>query len=214
MSRCGRVCFRACWRRWSATSARVRKACGSSRSGASFFRRTARKFAALDCFFAARRTAQPHWRGGRPRPLDLFDLKGALEAIGLGEVQFCVVGERPEFASRRKFSWRGRNCGFAGQLASAQSVRRGAPVFVAEIDLPNDIESATSARKFRELQRFPSVTRDIAMIAPERSEPRGNSRRDRRRDGNRCSRRSSCSISSAERMPRISARDENRSRIH
>ena len=27
-----------------------------------------------------------HWRGARTRPLDLFDLRGALESIGLGEV--------------------------------------------------------------------------------------------------------------------------------
>src|SRR4029450_12983638 len=41
------------------------------------------------------------------------------------------------------------------------------PVLVAEIDLPNDIESAVSLPKFHELQRFPSVVRDISMIVPE-----------------------------------------------
>jgi phenylalanyl-tRNA synthetase beta chain len=41
-----------------------------------------------------------------------------------------------------------------------------APVFVAEIDLPNELEIALEAQKFQELQRFPAVTRDIAMLAP------------------------------------------------
>jgi len=54
----------------------------------------------------------------------------------------------------------------AGQLASGQ-VNAAAPVFVAEIDLPNEL-FGHGARKFVDLQRFPSVSRDIALIAPER----------------------------------------------
>ena len=38
---------------------------------------------------------------------------------------------------------------------------------VAEIDLPNEIESIVGLPKFHELQRFPSVVRDISMIVPE-----------------------------------------------
>ncbi len=34
--------------------------------------------------------------------------------------------------------------------------------------MPNEYEATNRARKFRELQRFPSVSRDIALIAPER----------------------------------------------
>jgi phenylalanyl-tRNA synthetase beta chain len=41
------------------------------------------------------------------------------------------------------------------------------PVFVAEIDLPNDLEVISTTQKFREPQRFPSVSRDIALIAPD-----------------------------------------------
>jgi len=107
-----------------------------------------------------------HWRGGRSRQLDLHDLKGALEATGLGEVALRRL-ENAEFAlATEVFSGEERR-GIAGQLVSAQTAA-GAPVFVAEIDLPNDFEATAVARKFRELQRFPSVSRDIAMIAPER----------------------------------------------
>ncbi len=106
-----------------------------------------------------------HWRDRAGRKLDLFDLKGTLAAAGLGEVSFRRV-ERAEFAlGAEVFLGEGR-AGVAGQLVSAQS-SASAPVFVAEIDLPNEFEASAGARQFRELQRFPAVGRDIALIAPE-----------------------------------------------
>ena len=59
----------------------------------------------------------------------------------------------------------GKSRGLAGQLGAGTSSR--GPVFVAEIDLPNEIEAAARLPKFRELQRFPSISRDIALLAPE-----------------------------------------------
>ncbi len=106
-----------------------------------------------------------HWRDRAGRKLDLFDLKGALAAAGLGEVSFRRV-ERAEFALATEVFLNEERAGVAGQLVSAQS-SASAPVFVAEIDLPNDFEANATARQFRELQRFPSVGRDIALIAPE-----------------------------------------------
>jgi phenylalanyl-tRNA synthetase beta chain len=120
-----------------------------------------RRLAILLCGAAE---AQPHWRSGSARSLDLFDLKGALEAIGLGEVAL-QRSERPEFALATEVLVAGKSRGLAGQLSSATSSR--APVFVAEIDLPNEMEAAAGLRKFRELQRFPSISRDIALLAPE-----------------------------------------------
>ena len=112
--------------------------------------------------------SQTHWRGGRVRPLDLFDLRGALAASGLGEVALRRV-ENAEFALATEVSIGEKVGGFAGQLSSAQSARAAGsvPVFVAEIDLPNEQEMLAGAKKFRELQRFPSVSRDIALLAPE-----------------------------------------------
>jgi phenylalanyl-tRNA synthetase beta chain len=107
-----------------------------------------------------------HWRGDHSRSLDFYDLKGALEAAGLGDISLRRI-ERTEFAlATDLFSGEERR-GFAGQLVSAQT-SASAPVFVAEIDLPNEFETTPAGRKFRELQRFPSVSRDIALIAPER----------------------------------------------
>jgi phenylalanyl-tRNA synthetase beta chain len=105
------------------------------------------------------------WRNGNKRNLDLYDLKGALAAIGLGELNF-QRRSATEFALGMEISAEGQRVGIAGQLASSE-VGLSAPVFVAEIDLPNDLETADAARKFQELQRFPSISRDIALIAPE-----------------------------------------------
>ena len=106
------------------------------------------------------------WRDGHSRQLDLHDLKGALEATGLGRVALRRL-ECAEFALATEVFFGEERQGVAGQLVSAQSTG-SVPVFVAEIDLPNAFEAAPVARKFRELQRFPSVTRDIALIAPAR----------------------------------------------
>jgi phenylalanyl-tRNA synthetase beta chain len=107
-----------------------------------------------------------HWRENRSRGLDLYDLKGALEAIGLGEMELRRL-EIPGFALATELFFGAKRGGLAGQLVSAQS-SANAPVFVAEVDLPNDFDAGSVARKFRELHRFPSVNRDIALIAPER----------------------------------------------
>jgi phenylalanyl-tRNA synthetase beta chain len=107
-----------------------------------------------------------HWRGGRSGSLDFFDLKGALVAAGLGNVTLRRL-ERAEFALAADIFLGEERRGIGGQLISAQT-SMSAPVFVAEIDLPNDFETTSVGQKFHELQRFPSVSRDIALIAPER----------------------------------------------
>ncbi|MBA3608757.1 MAG: phenylalanine--tRNA ligase subunit beta, partial [Chthoniobacterales bacterium] len=106
-------------------------------------------------------SSSTHWRGGATRALDLYDLKGALAAAGLGEVMFRRL-ERAEFALATEVFFDNEDRGLGGQLVSAQS-SASAPVFVAEVDLPNDFEATSSARQFRELQRFPSISRDIAL---------------------------------------------------
>ena len=110
--------------------------------------------------------SHPHWRGERTRQLDLYDLKGALGTILPGEIDLRR-SQRAEFALATEVDVGGITRGFAGQMASAQLPVNTA-VFLAEIDLPNDMEIAADVRKFCELQRFPAVSRDIALIAPER----------------------------------------------
>ncbi|MBA3832363.1 MAG: phenylalanine--tRNA ligase subunit beta [Chthoniobacterales bacterium] len=108
------------------------------------------------------------WRGDRARQLDLFDLKGALEALGLGPLRW-ERSENPNFALAAGIYSDSTLLGLAGQLSSAHASKAGAtaPVFLAELNLPNELESALQPRSFQELQRFPVVTRDIALLAPE-----------------------------------------------
>jgi phenylalanyl-tRNA synthetase beta chain len=110
-----------------------------------------------------------HWRAGDRRRLDFFDLKGAAEAIGGTGLSFRR-GERAGLAFAAEVLRDGRPVGLAGQLASVQASKLGAtaPVFVLEMRLPATASDGADALKFRELEKYPSVTRDIAMIVPER----------------------------------------------
>jgi phenylalanyl-tRNA synthetase beta chain len=106
----------------------------------------------------------PNWRSQTRRGLDLFDLKGALE---------CVV---PDLSFRpAKYTdlalavdvWSGdRMIGFGGQLSATKSSAPGS-VLIAELHADLLLVVDESAKKFRELDRYPSITRDIAMIVPE-----------------------------------------------
>jgi phenylalanyl-tRNA synthetase beta chain len=60
--------------------------------------------------------------------------------------------------------------GFLGQLAAvhAEALGTSAPVFVAEIELQSVLLASVRDASFREIEKFPSVTRDIAMIVPEK----------------------------------------------
>jgi phenylalanyl-tRNA synthetase beta chain len=106
----------------------------------------------------------PNWRLRTKRSLDLFDLKGALE---------CVV---PNLSFRPgKFAdlalavevWSGDQLiGFSGQLSASKSSAPGS-VLIAELYADVLLAKGESAKKFRELDRYPSITRDIAMIVPD-----------------------------------------------
>jgi phenylalanyl-tRNA synthetase beta chain len=103
------------------------------------------------------------WRSQNNRRLDLFDLRGALEVV----VPSLSLrpGKFPDLAFAVDIYSGDRMIGFGGQLSSAKSNAMG-PVFVAELhaDLLLSRESRT---KFRELEKFPAVARDIALIVPE-----------------------------------------------
>jgi len=106
----------------------------------------------------------PNWRSQTKRNLDLFDLKGALECV-VPNLSFRS-GEFPDLALPIEV-WSGdRMIGFGGQLSTAKSSAAG-PVFVAELHADLLLVADETAKKFRELDRYPSITRDIAMIVPE-----------------------------------------------
>src|SRR5438477_717380 len=106
----------------------------------------------------------PNWRSPQNRRLDLFDLKSALE---------CVVpnlsvrpGKFPDLALPVDVFSGDRMIGFGGQLSVPKSTTPG-PVFVVELHADLLLIAEEMANKFREIEKFPAITRDIAMIVPE-----------------------------------------------
>src|SRR5260370_4914757 len=106
-----------------------------------------------------------NWRSQIRRSLDLFDLKGALESV-VPNVSFRS-GKFPDFALAVE-AWSGnQRVGFGGQLLADKS-SASSSVLVAELNADLLLHKGGSAKKFRELDRYPSITRDIAMIVPEK----------------------------------------------
>ena len=106
------------------------------------------------------------WRDSKPRPADLFDLKGALAALNLGALTFAAT-VHPALALAVEIRRGETVVGLAGQLlpARARELDAPSPVLVAELDI--DLLEAVPARaRFVDLPKFPAVTRDIAMLLP------------------------------------------------
>ena len=104
------------------------------------------------------------WRSGKGRNLDLFDLKGALGSV-VPNLSFRP-GKFPDLALPVDIYFGDRMIGFGGQLSSAKSNAPG-PVFVAELHADLLSTRDQSVKGFREIEKFPAVSRDIAMIVPE-----------------------------------------------
>ena len=105
-----------------------------------------------------------NWRSQTVRNLDLFDLKGRLQGV-VPNLSFAPA-QRPDFALAMEIFSNDKQIGFAGQLSADKASAPG-PVFLAELNLDR-LPLGGSAKKFRELDRYPSITRDIAMIVPEK----------------------------------------------
>jgi phenylalanyl-tRNA synthetase beta chain len=106
----------------------------------------------------------PNWRSPKSRGLDLFDLKGALECV-VPNLSFRP-GSFPDLALPVEVFSGDRMIGFGGQLSATKSTASG-PVFVAEVHADLLLIAEEMAKKFREIEKFPAVARDIAMIVPE-----------------------------------------------
>jgi phenylalanyl-tRNA synthetase beta chain len=106
--------------------------------------------------------------------LGFRDLKGVIETL----LQIEAGSSRrlsfrrtvhPHLALAAEVKWDNGVLGIAGQISSAIATRLDAtmPVFVAEL-FAEPIEALVETTKtFREIGKFPAITRDIAMIVPE-----------------------------------------------
>ena len=105
-----------------------------------------------------------NWRSVSNRGLDLFDLKGVLECV-VPNLSFRP-GKFPDLALPLDVFSGDRMIGFGGQLSSGKATASG-PVFVAELHADLLLVPDELRKRFREIEKFPAVTRDIAMIMPE-----------------------------------------------
>jgi phenylalanyl-tRNA synthetase beta chain len=101
------------------------------------------------------------WRSAKKRQLDFFDLKGALNVLGTFEFR---RSEQPGFVLMAEFFYKTDRIGYGGQLSATTSIGANAPVLVAEIDLTRIARAKEYAQPFKEIDRYPEVTRDIAMF--------------------------------------------------
>ena len=118
--------------------------------------------------FCGNSESNPHWRSGSRR-LDLFDLKGVIETIGIEDLSFRRSERSGLSLSADVFSG-STIIGFFGQLAASHAEATGAaaPVFLAEIEMRGELLAQRRALRFHEIEKFPSVTRDVAMIVVEK----------------------------------------------
>jgi phenylalanyl-tRNA synthetase beta chain len=107
---------------------------------------------------------------------DFFDLKGALETLldGLGVTGYRFLPERDE-----PFLHPGKACRVEVNKRSLGSMGEAHPdvgaafeidqkLFLFELNFQNLVEGGKESRSFKPLRRFPSVTRDLALIVDEK----------------------------------------------
>jgi phenylalanyl-tRNA synthetase beta chain len=110
--------------------------------------------------------SEVHWRNEK-RCVDFFDLKGAIEQARTG-LSFRR-GQHANFALAVEIAADNQLIGLAGQLTNslASTIDASGGVFVAEVSLDFPVSGLGSRATFRELGKFPAISRDIAMIVAE-----------------------------------------------
>ncbi|MCH5210244.1 MAG: phenylalanine--tRNA ligase subunit beta [Oscillospiraceae bacterium] len=103
---------------------------------------------------------------------DFYDIKGVCEnmfnRLHVDNVKYEAVTDNPTFHPGRcaKVSAGGKTLGIIGEIHPAVSRKYGieTPVYVGELDFENMFLNIKSDIKFKELPKYPAVTRDIAML--------------------------------------------------
>jgi len=111
----------------------------------------------------------PHWRTREKRRLDFIDLRGGIESLTIPALSFRR-SEHRGFVLATEILSGNRSIGFAGQLSAARTSTIDAPgsIFFAELHVDLLLPTQESTMTFHEIERFPAVTRDIAMIVPKK----------------------------------------------
>ena len=107
---------------------------------------------------------------GRPRMMTLFDLKGILEALfqSMGIKDYCVKESRNNLFSPAACASLEMNADVVGMMGQIEpKVLRSfdikEAVYAAEIDCGKLLKYISLGKRFKEIQKFPSVRRDISV---------------------------------------------------
>lgn len=107
--------------------------------------------------------------------VDFFTLKGIIEnllsLLGIDKAEYVRETEHPTFHPGRtaKLLVRKKQAAILGEIHPDVAENYGIEdrVYLAEIDLKTLYEAAKTERRYKALQKFPSVLRDIAMLVDE-----------------------------------------------
>jgi phenylalanyl-tRNA synthetase beta chain len=123
----------------------------------------------LGILFWGKAVSAAHWRSPTQRSLDFIDLKGAIESITLPKSLSFRRTEHPDLVLATEIHLDDQVIGMAGQLSAphAATVDASGAVVLAELNVDFIVGEQSAPRVFREMDRFPEMTRDIAMIVPE-----------------------------------------------
>jgi phenylalanyl-tRNA synthetase beta chain len=154
--------------------ARQNDSIGIYETGAVFLSNGAEELPAEKEHVAAAITGLWHshsWQGEK-KPVDFYVLKGILEGLfdklGLGNqvefVQAKVEGMHPGRTAEVRLN--GENIGFAGQVhPNVQKDLDLKETYVFELSLKAILETPLAPLQYAAIPRFPSITRDIALVA-------------------------------------------------
>ncbi len=109
------------------------------------------------------------WHAKAPAIADLSTLRGLIEAaLGRSDVRLKKI-EHPLLILAVEVTLAGKTVGLAGQLlpARARDLDCRHPLYLAEFNLAALESLLTKARRYEELPKYPSVSRDVALEMPE-----------------------------------------------
>ena len=113
-------------------------------------------------------TQPASWRSESQRDVDLFDLKGTISKVLGAEVSFKPKDATGYLGIAVEIELCGVVVGVAGQLrpSEARQIDVTGAVVAAEINLELFLTGQKQIPHYKAVPKFPSVTRDIALIAP------------------------------------------------
>lgn len=106
-------------------------------------------------------------RGEKARALDWHDARGIFESLAPASLEFRKIDAKAPLALAAEVFSGEAHLGVLGQLApsAARALGANAPVLTAELSL-DALRGLSGKRVYRDIPKFPAVTRDLALVCP------------------------------------------------